>query len=128
MSYKGRASFDKLEHARTPILFVHACDDPLSPAQGVGDLISTIDNPLVCAVILPSGGHVGFAAYCKEYYFSLIANFFDPVVGAAARCFGGTKTAPPREPGADCSPQAASFADLWSNVRPLHWLFDLGRR
>ena len=43
-------------------------------------------NERVAGIILPGGGHVGFAAYAKEYYYSLIANFFDPVTGAGAAC------------------------------------------
>lgn len=82
--YRDRPCFDKLEAARTPVLIVHAANDPLSAAQDVADFVAGINNARVAAVLLPSGGHVGFAAYAKTYYFSLIRNFFDPVVGAAA--------------------------------------------
>lgn len=84
LSYNGEPAGDKLEFARMPVLIVHGADDPLVPAQDVADLVATVDNPKVAAVILPSGGHVGFAAYCPTYYFSLITNFFDPVSGPAA--------------------------------------------
>jgi pimeloyl-ACP methyl ester carboxylesterase len=81
--YKGRPAGDKLEHARVPVLIVHGADDPLSPAQYVADLMATVENPKVAAVILPSGGHVGFAGYSREYYLSLVTNFFDPRTGPA---------------------------------------------
>ncbi|HPD31692.1 MAG TPA: alpha/beta fold hydrolase [Phycisphaerae bacterium] len=85
ISYNGEPSGDKLEFARMPVLIVHGADDPLVPAQDVADLMATVDNPRVGAIILPSGGHVGFAAYCPRYYLSLITNFFDPVNGPAGR-------------------------------------------
>ena len=84
MSYKNQPVGPKLENARMPVLIVHGGDDPIAPAQDVADFLSAIDNPLVAAVILPSGGHVGFAAYAPQYYFSLVASFFDPRVGAAS--------------------------------------------
>lgn len=84
MEYKGQGGHDKLEQARVPVLIVHGVNDPLSPSQYVADFISTVENPLVAAMVLPNGGHVGFAAWAKHYYFSLIGGFFDPVSGAAA--------------------------------------------
>ncbi|NOX57484.1 MAG: alpha/beta hydrolase [Planctomycetes bacterium] len=81
LPYKNELFYDKLSEVRTPMLFVHGANDPLSPAQEVADLVSTTDNPNVATVILPGGGHVGFAAYAKEYYFNLVANFFDPTNG-----------------------------------------------
>ena len=41
-------------------------------------------NENVAALILHGGGHIGFAAYAKAYYFSLILNFFDPLAGPRA--------------------------------------------
>lgn len=83
MPYKDNTIHDKMALVRTPLLIVHAATDPLAPAQDVADFVSTVENPLVAAAVLPNGGHVGFAAYAKEYYFSLITNFFDPQVGPA---------------------------------------------
>jgi len=88
-----------------PVLIVHAANDPLAPAQEVADLFSRVKNPNVAAIILPSGGHVGFAAYNRAYYFSLIMNFFDPKTGPVAA--PDSTTAPsdsdehshPKEPG-----------------------------
>jgi len=76
MPYRNGPWRDKLEAARVPVLIVHGCDDPLAPAQDVADFMATVSNPNVAAVILPGGGHVGFAAYAKSYYFSLVSNFF----------------------------------------------------
>ena len=84
LEHRGKPAGDKLESVRTPVLIVHGANDPLAPAQDVADLIATIDNPRVAATILPGGGHVGFAAYAREYYFSLIVSFFDAATGAAA--------------------------------------------
>ncbi len=81
--YNGEPAGDKLERARTPVLIVHGADDPLVPAQDIADLVAPVRNPLVAALILPSGGHVGFAGYAPRYYLSLITNFFDPVTGPA---------------------------------------------
>jgi predicted alpha/beta-fold hydrolase len=84
MPYRDEPTFDRMEHVAVPLLVVHASNDPLAPAQDVADFMSEIENPRVAAAIVGGGGHVGFAAWAKEYYFSLIADFFDPQVGAAA--------------------------------------------
>ena len=84
LPYKNKKFYDKLSKVRTPMLFVHGANDPLAPAQEVADLVATTDNPNVAALILPGGGHVGFAAYAKEYYFGLVAKFFDPDTGPSA--------------------------------------------
>jgi len=81
LPYKSKPAGDKLEHARIPVLIVHGANDPLSPAQNVADLMATVDNPQVAVVILPNGGHVGFAGYARQYYYSLVTNFFDPQTG-----------------------------------------------
>jgi len=84
VAYENQSAGDKLEFARMPVLIIHGADDPLVPAQDIGDLLAEVENPRVGAIILPSGGHVGFAGYAPEYYFSLITNFFDPLLGAAS--------------------------------------------
>lgn len=84
VDYKGQSAGNKLEYARMPVIILHGCDDPLVPAQDIADLMAGVNNPKVAAIILPSGGHVGFAGYAPRYYFSLIMNFFDPQCGAAA--------------------------------------------
>ncbi|GJM24912.1 MAG: hypothetical protein DHS20C16_13270 [Phycisphaerae bacterium] len=99
LPYKNKKFYDKLSKVRTPLLFVHGANDPLSPAQEIADLVATTDNPNVASVILPGGGHVGFAAYAKEYYFGLVARFFDPQTGPSA--FGAT--ASPAMPAVDSS-------------------------
>lgn len=84
MPYREEPWRDKMASVRTPVLIVHGANDPLSPSQNVADFISMTDNPNVAAIVLPGGGHVGFAAYCKAYYYSLISGFFDSGRGAAA--------------------------------------------
>jgi predicted alpha/beta-fold hydrolase len=66
------------------VLIVHGANDPMGTAGEIAELIAQTDNPRVAALILPGGGHVGFAAYARSYYYSLIAGFFDPAWGAAA--------------------------------------------
>jgi predicted alpha/beta-fold hydrolase len=88
--YRDFLAGDKLEHARVPTLIVHGADDPLASAQNIADLIATTKNPNVAAVILPGGGHVGFAPYSSRYFYSLMVNFFrresapDPSAAAQA--------------------------------------------
>lgn len=84
MPFRGRPVEDKLERARTPVLMVHGANDPFIPAQLVADLVSGIENRNVAAVILPGGGHIGFAPYARAYFYSLIINYFDPERGPAA--------------------------------------------
>ena len=83
VAYRQQPAGDKLDSARMPVLIVHGADDPLIPAQDIADLMASVRNPRVAAVVLPSGGHVGFAGYSPRYYLSLIINFFDPIRGAA---------------------------------------------
>lgn len=94
LPFQGEPDGKKLDDVRVPALIVHAANDPMSPAQDVALLASRVRNPLIAAMVLPSGGHVGFAAYARAYYYSLIMNFFDPVVGIAASCaFADQRTA-----------------------------------
>ena len=93
LPYHGKPGSDKLESVRIPALIVHNANDPMADAQDLADLISTVDNPNVAGLLLPRGGHIGLPSYARSYYFSLIANFFDPVVGAAAMA-GAAATTP----------------------------------
>jgi pimeloyl-ACP methyl ester carboxylesterase len=95
LPYKGQPAGDKLEWARVPVLIVHGADDPLIPAQDVADLLASVKNPLVAGVILPTGGHTGFAAFAPRYYLSLVANFFDPKTGPGG--YDGQLGSPPEE-------------------------------
>ena len=82
--YENHTPSAKMASVRVPTLIVHGVDDPFASAQAVADLAVSTDNPQFAALILPGGGHVGFAPYARSYYFSLVMNFFDPVCGAAA--------------------------------------------
>jgi len=85
MPYKGLPVYNRLSGVRVPLLIVHAADDMISPAQDVVDLLATAGhNPNVAAILLPSGGHIGFGPYASAWYYNLILNFFDPVAGTAA--------------------------------------------
>jgi len=84
MPYKNLPAHDKLNGISVPLLIVHAADDMIGPVQDLADLLATVNNPNVAAILLPSGGHIGFAPYAAAWYFNLILNFFDPAVGAAA--------------------------------------------
>jgi dienelactone hydrolase len=77
LDHAGAPSFNKLDDLRMPLLIVHSANDPLVPAQDVADLATETSDSNVGVLILPGGGHVGFAAYARAYYFSLIVNFFD---------------------------------------------------
>lgn len=82
--YQGRPAGDKLESTRIPTLIVHSVNDPVASAQAIADLVAATDNPNLACLILPGGGHVGFAPYARDWYYSLIVNFFDPHRGPAA--------------------------------------------
>ncbi len=84
LPYRDKPIGAKLAAARTPVLIVAGANDPLTSAQDLADLLAGLDNPNVAGLILPGGGHVGFAAYAKRYYFSLIVNFFDRRTGPSA--------------------------------------------
>ena len=68
----------KLAKTRMPVLIAFGANDPLSKSQDVADIVARTPNPNVAGLVLPGGGHVGFAPYAKAYYYSLIMNFFDP--------------------------------------------------
>lgn len=88
LPHRGQRAGDKLESARVPVLMVHGANDPLSCAQDVADVVAMTRNPLVAAVVLPGGGHIGFAAYSRAYYYGLVLGFFDAEFGAAASIVG----------------------------------------
>ncbi|MEM7163968.1 MAG: alpha/beta hydrolase [Planctomycetota bacterium] len=76
---RGRlAAFDR------PFVVVQGANDPLRSAQDVAALVAPANNPNVGAVILPGGGHVGFAAYSRSYFYSVIVRFFDPATAPIA--------------------------------------------
>jgi predicted alpha/beta-fold hydrolase len=84
LPYKGLPAHDRLNGVRMPLLIVHAADDMVAPAQDLADLLATVRNPNVAAILLPSGGHIGFGPYASTWYYNLILNYFDPSVGVAA--------------------------------------------
>lgn len=84
MPYLDRPVTNKLESIRVPTLIVYGIDDPVASAQPVADLLSHTQNPMVAGVILPGGGHCGFAPYSKNYFYSLLISFFDRDLGATA--------------------------------------------
>ena len=82
--HSGQAPAAKLEQARVPVLVIYGVDDPLGQAQAIADLFRGLENPDVGAVVLPGGGHCGFAPYARRYFYSLVLNFFDRQRGVAA--------------------------------------------
>jgi len=79
--YKDRPCDNKLADVRIPLLMIHGADDPIAPVQTVADLTAEVKNPNVATIILPTGGHIGFAPYAKNWLYSMILSFFDPVKG-----------------------------------------------
>jgi pimeloyl-ACP methyl ester carboxylesterase len=90
LAYGALPDGEKLAEVRMPLLLIHGANDPLSKAQDVADILAKTANPNVAAVVLPGGGHIGFAAYAKAYYYSLIMNFFD--AACAPRALSGSPT------------------------------------
>jgi predicted alpha/beta-fold hydrolase len=84
LPYRGLPDGDKLEYARVPVLIVSSVNDPFLSVQDTADLVAQTSNPKVAAIILRGGGHIGYAAYNRSYFYSLITGFFDPQSGAAA--------------------------------------------
>lgn len=83
LPYRDHAGDEKLKSARIPVLIVHAANDPLAEAQAVADLFAVTRNPRVAGLILPGGGHVGFAPFARDYYYNIVLNYFDKERGAA---------------------------------------------
>ena len=79
--YKDKPAGNKLADVRLPLLIVHGADDPIAPVQTVANLASGVKNPNVATIVLPTGGHIGFAPYAKSWYYSMILSFFDPAKG-----------------------------------------------
>jgi predicted alpha/beta-fold hydrolase len=84
LPYKDKPAGEKLNAARMPVLIVHASNDPIAPAQTVADLIVRVTNPNVAAIMMPTGGHIGFGPFAPAWYYSLILDFFDSASGPAA--------------------------------------------
>jgi len=79
--HKGKPADNKLADVRVPLLIVHGADDPIAPVQTVANLTAKLKNPNVATIVLPTGGHIGFAPYAKSWYYSMILSFFDPAKG-----------------------------------------------
>jgi len=89
LPYRGLPDGDKMERAQVPVLVVNSVNDPFLDAQDTAEFVAQTSNPRVAALILRGGGHIGFAAYNRSYFYSLVTNFFDPHRGAAACIRGG---------------------------------------
>ncbi len=76
LPYGPRPADDKLESVRIPVVMMAAVNDPFIPAQDVADMIAQTDNPNVAAIILRGGGHIGFVADNRRYFYSMLINFF----------------------------------------------------
>lgn len=84
LPYRGLWDGDKLERARMPVLVVHSVNDPLQTAPEVVELMAQTSNPNVAGLMLPGGGHIGFQAWSRPLFYSLMVSFFDPQTGPAA--------------------------------------------
>lgn len=82
--YRDQPFHSKLEDARVPVLIVHGSNDPLAYAHEVAEFFSFTKNPNVAGIILHDGGHDGFAAYSRDYIYSVIVNFFSDERGPDA--------------------------------------------
>ena len=67
-----------MENIRVPVLILNSANDPLACAQDVANLFCRQHNPNIGVILLKEGGHIGFAAYDADYYYTLMTNFFDP--------------------------------------------------
>ncbi len=83
MPYQGKPDGDKPLDFRVPVLIVQGGNDPLTSAQYVADFVARYSSPNLAAMVLPGGGHIGFAPYARRYFYSLIVNYFDPQRGPA---------------------------------------------
>lgn len=81
--HEGKTDGDKFARMSLPVLILQAANDPLTSAQYVADLAADCGNPNVAAVVLEGGGHIGFAPFARDCFYSLLVNWFDPAVGPA---------------------------------------------
>jgi predicted alpha/beta-fold hydrolase len=84
LPYRGLPAGGKMDFVRVPTLVVHGVNDPLMTAQEPVDLVLSTENPLVAGYILPGGGHIGFQAWSRKVFYSLVLGFFDSNHGAAS--------------------------------------------
>lgn len=68
----------RMEAVRNPVLVLSAANDPLGTTQDVVELFSRTKNPNIGVILLNGGGHMGFAALSRDYYYSLMTAFFNP--------------------------------------------------
>jgi len=92
LPYKGKPAGDKFANIRVPLLIVHGADDPIAPVQTVANLTTGLKNPNVATIILPSGGHIGFAPYAKSWFYSMVLSFFDPTKGPKGQAVNKSRT------------------------------------
>lgn len=79
-----REGVRRMERVRSPLLILHAANDPLAPPQEVADLFGRVRNPNCAVIMLARGGHTGFPALSAPYYYSLMRAFFDPATAPRA--------------------------------------------
>ena len=80
----GKPVGRKLERANVPVLIVQAANDPFGSAQGVADLLAWEQSPKLAGIILAGGGHNGFSAYSRAYFYNLVLRFFGAALGPGA--------------------------------------------
>lgn len=84
LPFEGREDYGKLTRIPVPVVIVQAADDPLACGNDVAELILRTPNPNVAAIVLAGGGHVGFGPFAREYFYSMMVNFFHPATGPAS--------------------------------------------
>jgi pimeloyl-ACP methyl ester carboxylesterase len=96
----------RMDAVRVPVLILQAADDPLSgSAQAIADVFAGVENPNCGVVLLKEGGHGGFPALSKAYFYSLMKCFFDPAT--APRSLDNYPQMVRKEPSSGSEPTAA---------------------
>lgn len=119
LPYRGRAAGPKLDRVRAPVLILQAANDPLESAQAIADLLAGVHNPNVAGLILPGGGHNGFPAYCRAYFYSLVLHYFGAPGEHVTYCTPRVNMGVARGPGAAARrARASERAEALTSAEP----------
>lgn len=75
--YRKASPLRVVSKIEVPCLIIHALDDNIIPVTEARELLAAaVDNPMVDALVVPSGGHALYPAVSPDWYYSVLRTFF----------------------------------------------------
>jgi predicted alpha/beta-fold hydrolase len=75
--YRKASPLNVVGDLEVPCLIVHSLDDQVVPVTEAYDMLAAaVDNPMVDALVVPSGGHVLYQIACAGWFYRSLETFF----------------------------------------------------